>query len=153
MERLISLVGLFAMVGFAWLLSSHKRRVSWRVVDGGMALQFILGLLILRTDWGRYAFESAGNIFNSSFRAGAFFAALLAGGTTFFTCPSALANRTMSGFADLVAAGVIGVVSSGKEATGTCLDTALVAVFYESGGVANQETVNTSFFQKVFSSK
>ena len=68
------------------------------------------------------------------FRAGAFFAALLAGGTTFFTCPSALANRTMSGFADLVAAGVIGVVSSGKEATGTCLDTALVAVFYESGG-------------------
>jgi hypothetical protein len=40
----------------------------------------------------------------------------------------------MSGFADLVAAGVIGVVSAGKEATGTCLDTALVAVFYESGG-------------------
>ncbi|MDG2329619.1 MAG: hypothetical protein P8L48_06080, partial [Synechococcus sp. cluster2_bin.44] len=62
-------------------------------------------------------------------------------------------NRTMSGFADLVAAGVIGVVSAGKEATETCLDTALVAVFYESGGVANQETVNTSFFQKVFSSK
>jgi hypothetical protein len=27
----------------------------------------------------------------------------------------------MSGFADLVAAGVIGVVSAGKEATGTCL--------------------------------
>ena len=53
------------------------------------------------------------------FRAGAFLAALLAVGTTFFTCPSAFANRTMSGFADLVAAGVIGVVSSGKEATGT----------------------------------
>ena len=87
------------------------------------------------------------------FRAGAFFEALLAGFTTFFTCPLALANMTMSGFADLVAAGVIGVVSSGKEATGTCLDTALVAVFYESGGVANQETVNTSFFQEVFSSK
>lgn len=65
MERLISLVGLFAMVGFAWLLSSHKHRVSWRVVGVGMALQFILGLLILRTDWGRYAFESAGNVFNS----------------------------------------------------------------------------------------
>ena len=59
----------------------------------------------------------------------------------------------MSGFADLVAAGVIGVVSLGKEATGTCLDTALVAIFCESGGVANQETVNTPFVQMIFSSK
>ncbi len=80
------------------------------------------------------AFKSSALELAFRFRAGAFFVAPLAVGTTFFTCPSAFANRTMSGFADLVAAGVIGVVSAGKEATGTCLDTALVAVFYESGG-------------------
>ena len=31
-QRLISLVGLLAMVGIAWLLSKHRDRVSWRVV-------------------------------------------------------------------------------------------------------------------------
>ena len=80
------------------------------------------------------ALKSSALEFAFRLRAGAFFAGLLAIGTRFFTCPSAFAIRTMSGFADLVAAGVIGVVSAGKEATGTCLDTALVAVFYESGG-------------------
>jgi len=65
MERLISAVGLFAMVGFAWLLSSHKTKVSWRVVVGGMALQFGLGLLVLRTYSGRLVFERAGDIFNA----------------------------------------------------------------------------------------
>ena len=65
MERLISLVGLFAMVGCAWLMSSHRSRVSWRVVVGGMILQFVLGLLVLKTTGGRMLFEHAGNTFNS----------------------------------------------------------------------------------------
>ena len=65
MERLISAVGLFAMVGFAWLLSSHKNRVSWRVVVGGMLLQFCLGVIILRTDPGREVFQFFGDTFNA----------------------------------------------------------------------------------------
>ncbi len=65
MERLTSAVGLFAMIGFAWLLSSHKNKISWRVVVGGMALQFGLGLLVLRTDWGGWIFEKAGKVFEA----------------------------------------------------------------------------------------
>ncbi len=50
--RLMSFTGLFAMMGLAWLLSEHRRKVPWRLVAWGVGLQFGLGLLILRTDFG-----------------------------------------------------------------------------------------------------
>ena len=40
MERAVSLIGVFVMIGLAWLMSPHKRQVSWRVVGGGLLLRF-----------------------------------------------------------------------------------------------------------------
>ncbi|MBI2478766.1 MAG: NupC/NupG family nucleoside CNT transporter, partial [Planctomycetia bacterium] len=47
MERLISLLGLFVMIGLAWLMSSHKKRVSPRIIVGGLLLQFVFAGFIL----------------------------------------------------------------------------------------------------------
>ncbi|MDP7015855.1 MAG: nucleoside transporter C-terminal domain-containing protein [Pirellulaceae bacterium] len=44
----MSLIGLFAMVGLAWTMSSRKKEVPWRIVIGGLALQLALGVLVLR---------------------------------------------------------------------------------------------------------
>ncbi len=63
MERWISLVGLLVMVGIAWLLSSHKSKMPWRLVGGGLLLQFVFALLILRTDPGQAAFVWMGDFF------------------------------------------------------------------------------------------
>lgn len=63
MERLISLLGLFSMVGLAWLMSSHRRRIPWRIVGGGMALQFVFALLILKTGPGQLVFVWMGDFF------------------------------------------------------------------------------------------
>ncbi len=63
MERFISLFGLFAMIGFAWLLSSHKSKVSLRIVIGGVLLQFGLAALILKTTPGKRLFVEAGAFF------------------------------------------------------------------------------------------
>ena len=52
MERLVSFGGLFVMMGLAWLLSSHKRVIQWRVIVGGLVLQFAFAFLILRTTPG-----------------------------------------------------------------------------------------------------
>ena len=52
MQRLISLLGLFVMIGIAWLLSSHKRRVSWRILGGALLLQFVFAGFILWTPPG-----------------------------------------------------------------------------------------------------
>lgn len=48
MERLISVFGLFAMIAVAWLLSAHKRSFPWRVVLGGLLLQFAFGYALIR---------------------------------------------------------------------------------------------------------
>ena len=65
MERFISFIGLFVMIGLAWLMSSNKRRFPWRVVAGGLLLQLLFAWLILNTEGGRLAFKSVDDVFNS----------------------------------------------------------------------------------------
>lgn len=64
MPRLISFFGLFVMIALAWLMSSHKRRFPWRVVIGGLALQFAFALLILNP-YGKLVFQSIGDFFQA----------------------------------------------------------------------------------------
>jgi len=54
-----SLFGLFALVGLAWLLSLNRRAVKWRPVLVGMALQWVLALLVLKTSFGHAFFDGA----------------------------------------------------------------------------------------------
>jgi len=63
MERAISVLGLFAMVGVAWLLSSHRTRVNPRIVIGGILLQLALAWLVLETTPGQIVFDAIGTFF------------------------------------------------------------------------------------------
>ena len=56
-QRLISLVGLVAMLGIAWLLSKHRDRVSWRLVGWGVALQLTFGVVVMKTEVGLWVFS------------------------------------------------------------------------------------------------
>jgi len=56
-QRLMSLVGLFAMVGIAWLISRHRRAVPWRAIGWGMGLQLLFGVLVLKTRAGLLIFS------------------------------------------------------------------------------------------------
>jgi len=60
-ERLMSLLGLliFTLIGF--LFSKHRSQVKWRPVIWGFGLQFVFGLLILRTSPGRSFFKWLGD--------------------------------------------------------------------------------------------
>lgn len=59
MERLISLVGLFAMMFIAWCVSNNRKKVPYRVIAGGLLLQFGLALFILKTPIGAQVFDGA----------------------------------------------------------------------------------------------
>jgi concentrative nucleoside transporter, CNT family len=61
--RLMGLVGMGVMIGIAWLLSSRRARVPWRLVAVGVALQVGLGLLVLKTGVGRALFNGANLVF------------------------------------------------------------------------------------------
>jgi CNT family concentrative nucleoside transporter len=47
----MSLVGLVALLGIAFLMSNNKRAINWRTVWSGTLLQFVFALLILKTPW------------------------------------------------------------------------------------------------------
>ena len=51
------------MVGIAWLLSSHKTRINLPLVVGGLFLQFVFALAILRTRPGHLIFKAMGDFF------------------------------------------------------------------------------------------
>ncbi len=65
MDRLMSLVGLIAMIAIAYALSSDRKKINWRTVTIGIGLQLFFGVLILKTDAGRMVFDGAKNFFSS----------------------------------------------------------------------------------------
>ena len=60
-SRLISLAGLFVYVTIGYLCSTNRSRIRWRPVLWGFALQFVFGLLILRTQIGFEVFKWMGD--------------------------------------------------------------------------------------------
>lgn len=62
-ERALAIIGIVVVLGIAWLLSSDRKRVPWRLVGVGLVLQLALGLLVLRTGVGRAIFDGANRVF------------------------------------------------------------------------------------------
>lgn len=54
---LISLLGYFFLVGFAWLCSTSRKDINWRTVLGAIAIQFGFGALVLYVPAGKLALE------------------------------------------------------------------------------------------------
>jgi len=61
-RRLIPASGLLLLVFLSWLFSAHRSQVRWRPVVAGTALQFLLGLLIMKTEIGFTVFKELGNL-------------------------------------------------------------------------------------------
>jgi len=47
MQNLISFLGIFILMAFAWSISSDRKVVNWRVVIWGTVLQFLIATLYL----------------------------------------------------------------------------------------------------------
>jgi len=54
--RLVSAIGLIALIAIAWAFSTERRRIPWRVIGWGLGLQLSLALLLLKTAFGRVFF-------------------------------------------------------------------------------------------------
>jgi CNT family concentrative nucleoside transporter len=65
LQRLGGVLGLAAMLAIAWALSTHRRRVNWRLVGMGVALQVVVGLVVLKTGVGRALFATANRVFTA----------------------------------------------------------------------------------------
>jgi len=56
-QRLVSLLGIGALLLFAWALSSHRGQFPWRVAGWGLGLQLLFALFILETNVGLWLFS------------------------------------------------------------------------------------------------
>lgn len=52
----MSVVGIFAFIGIGYLLSNNRKKILWRLVFVGTAIQFVFALFILKTSIGEAIF-------------------------------------------------------------------------------------------------
>lgn len=57
------LFGLAVLLGIAWVFSSNKKAVDWKLVGTGVALQIVFAGFVLLTGWGSNIFEGLGAVF------------------------------------------------------------------------------------------
>ncbi len=61
-ERLVGLLGIAVMIGLGVLLSYDRKRIDWRLVASGLALQALFGVVVLKTAAGRAFFAQVGRL-------------------------------------------------------------------------------------------
>ncbi len=62
--RLISGLGILAMLLLAWAMGKNRSVRNYRVLVGGLGLQLVLALLVMRTTEGNILFTMLGNMFS-----------------------------------------------------------------------------------------
>lgn len=55
--------GLIVLLGLGYLFSSQRRAINWRVVGIGLAVQFVIAIIVLKVPLFQYVLELFGNIF------------------------------------------------------------------------------------------
>ncbi len=58
--RLVGLLGIATMLGLAVLLSYDRKKIDWRLVGSGLALQALFGVIVLKTGPGKAVFNAIG---------------------------------------------------------------------------------------------
>ncbi len=61
MERFISLIGIFVLLGICYLISENKKKVDLKLVFTGLFIQIIFAFIILKTSVGKTVFEYLSN--------------------------------------------------------------------------------------------
>ena len=59
LDRSISFLGIFAFIGMAFLMSSDRKRINWRLVIWGVGLQIVFAMVILLIPGGEAVFDFA----------------------------------------------------------------------------------------------
>lgn len=61
MDKLIAVFGIAAFLGLAVILSNNRRRISWRLVGGGIGLQLLLAFVIFKVPAAQAVCQSIGD--------------------------------------------------------------------------------------------
>ncbi|MDO5297525.1 MAG: NupC/NupG family nucleoside CNT transporter [bacterium] len=65
MDRFQGLLGVAAILGIAFAVSNNRKRINWRTVGWGLALQVLLAIFVIQVPIGRDIFSFLGQLVNS----------------------------------------------------------------------------------------
>src|SRR6202167_1481511 len=60
MHRFTGILGMITMMGLAYAFSTNRRAIRYKTVAWGLGLQIAFAFLVMRSDYGRLAFEKLG---------------------------------------------------------------------------------------------
>jgi concentrative nucleoside transporter, CNT family len=63
MDIIRGLVGLAILISIAWLFSSNRKAIDWKLVGIGVVLQLVFGLLIMKVDFVAEIFNKISTVF------------------------------------------------------------------------------------------
>ncbi|KKB39149.1 NupC/NupG family nucleoside CNT transporter [Bacillus thermotolerans] len=58
MNYLWGIAGILVILGIGFLFSNNRRRINWRTVLGGLAIQLLFAFIVLKWNWGREQLEN-----------------------------------------------------------------------------------------------
>ncbi len=62
-DFLFAVFGLISLVGIAFLFSNNKKKINWKQVGIGLAMQIVFAIFVILTPWGAIFFNYIGNFF------------------------------------------------------------------------------------------
>ena len=65
MQYLWGIIGIFVVMGIAFAFSKNKKRVNFRTVLGGLAIQLFFAFIVLKTSWGQDALKGLTEVVNA----------------------------------------------------------------------------------------
>jgi len=68
MSAVVPILGIGALVGFAWAISTDRRKFPWRIVLWSLGLQTVFALLVLRSPVGAAALSGAADLVDLALR-------------------------------------------------------------------------------------
>lgn len=68
MSAVVPILGIGALVGFAWAISTDRRKFPWRIVLWSLGLQTVFALLVLRSSVGAAALSGAADLVDLALR-------------------------------------------------------------------------------------
>ncbi|WP_201715222.1 NupC/NupG family nucleoside CNT transporter [Rossellomorea arthrocnemi] len=65
MQYLWGIIGIIVVMGIAFAFSKNKKRVNYRTVLGGLAIQLFFAFIVLKTSWGQDALKGLTEVVNA----------------------------------------------------------------------------------------
>ncbi|MGD9898480.1 MAG: NupC/NupG family nucleoside CNT transporter [Calditrichaceae bacterium] len=62
-DFLFAVFGLITLIGLAFLFSNNKKKINWKQVAIGLAMQIVFAIFVILTPWGATFFNYIGNFF------------------------------------------------------------------------------------------